>query len=110
MGTLAAARHDLQTVVRQEDGEEPNPEIILKYLTEFVVLLGQAINKIAYERRLIVQAALSNVKNVKRQLKDNQKDINKEKRFLFGEVKMIVAAVTSTTVLKSYYWPSLCTC
>lgn len=36
MGPLAAARHGLQTVVRQENGEEPNPEIILKYLTESV--------------------------------------------------------------------------
>ena len=35
MGPLAAAWHGLQTVVRQ-DGEEPNPEIILKNLTDSV--------------------------------------------------------------------------
>ena len=85
MGPLAAARHGLQSVVRQEDGEEPDPENILKNLTDSVVLLGQAINKMAYERRLSVLTELSDVKNAKRQLRDNQEDINKEQKFLFGE-------------------------
>ena len=85
MGPLAAAWHCLQSVVRQEDDEEPDPEKILKNLTDSVVLLGQAINKMAYERRLSVLAELSDVKNAKRQLKDNQEDINKEQKFLFGE-------------------------
>ena len=85
MGPLAAAWHGLQSVVRQEDGEEPDPENILKNLTDSVVLLGQAINKMAYERRLSVLAELSDVKNTKRQLRDNQEDINKEQKFLFGE-------------------------
>ena len=58
MGPLAAAWHGLQSVVRQEDGEEPDPENILKNLTDSVVLLGQAINKMAYERRLSVLAEL----------------------------------------------------
>ena len=85
MGPLAAAWHGLQSVVRQEDDEEPDPEKILKNLTDSVVLLGQAINTMAYERRLSVLAELSDVKNAKRQLKDNQEDINKEQKFLFGE-------------------------
>ena len=43
------------------------------------------MGKMAYERRLSVLTELSDVKNAKRQLKDNQEDINKEQKFLFGE-------------------------
>ena len=38
MGPLSAAWHGLQTVVGQEDGEEPNPTVILKNLNNAVVL------------------------------------------------------------------------
>ena len=43
----------------QLHGEEPDPEKILKNPTDSVVLLEQAINKMAYERRLSVLAELS---------------------------------------------------
>ena len=66
MGPLASEWHGLQSVVRQEDDEEPDPEKILKNLTDSVVLLVQAINKMAYERRMSVLADWSDVKNAKR--------------------------------------------
>ena len=81
----SSERHGLQSVVRQEDDEEPDPEKILKNLTDSVVLLGQAINKMAYERRMSVLADLSDIKNAKRRLRDIQEDINREQMFLFGE-------------------------
>ena len=39
----------------------------------------------AYERRQSVLAELRDAKIAKRQLRDNQEDINKEQKLLFGE-------------------------
>ena len=48
-------------------------------------MLGQAINKVGYERRLLVLSSLNDNKQAKKQLKDNQDEIKKESKFLFGE-------------------------
>lgn len=54
-------------------------------MNDSIVLLGQVINKVAYERRLAVLGALHDVKHAKKQLKENQEEFRKEDKFLFGK-------------------------
>ena len=65
--------------------KDPDPAEVLKHLNDSIILLGQAINKVGYERRLSVLSSLNDNKQAKKQLKDNQDEINKESKFLFGE-------------------------
>ena len=48
-------------------------------------MLGQTINKVGYERRLSVLSFLNDNKQAKKKVKDNQDEINKAFKFLFGE-------------------------
>lgn len=74
-----------QHMVKQDDEEEdsgPDPELIVKYINDSIVLLGQVINKVAYERRLSILAALNDIKSAKHkecQTKNqgNQENFNK---------------------------------
>ena len=74
----------VQTYVHAEEGDL-EPEEVVDLLNKSMVLLGQAINKIAYERRLSVLGALSDIKGAKKELKENSEEINAEKKLLFGE-------------------------
>jgi len=53
IGPLSAAWWSLQEVVNGEENNENEqpPEVILQHLNNSIVLLGQVINKVAYERR-----------------------------------------------------------
>ena len=57
----------------------------LQNINEAIVLLGQVINKVTYERRLSILAGLNDVKQAKSLIKDNLEDLNTETKFLFGE-------------------------
>ena len=83
MGPLSAAWWAVQEVVNGE--KDPDPAEVLKHLNDSIILLGQAINKVGYERRLSVLSSLNDNKQAKKQLKDNQDEIKKESKFLFGE-------------------------
>ena len=85
MGPLGKAWSSIQSITQSDEEEGPDPEEILKDLNSTIVLLGQTINKMAYERRLSVLSALNDAKSAKRQIKDNLDDINKEKKCLFGD-------------------------
>ena len=85
MGPLSAAWATLQEVVNAEEEPTHDPEIVLKHLNDSIVLLGQVINKVAYERRLSILTALNDNKQAKKQLRDNQEEISKDSQFLFGE-------------------------
>ena len=102
-----------------EETLELDPEETVNLLNFSVVLLGHAINKIAYDRRLMVVAALSDVKHAKRQLTGSTEVINKEKEQLFGDafqkqLKIVTKAQEyaekllgkSTTSTKKRMWPS----
>jgi len=67
-----------------ENGDEMDPEEILKLLNSSVVLLGQTINKVAYGRRLAVLAALTDVKTAKKDIKENIEDLGKEEKLFLG--------------------------
>ena len=84
MGPLSAAWLAVQNVVNGEE-EDPDPDTVLKHLNDSLVLLGQAINKIGYERRLAILSTLNDNKQARKQLRENQDEINKESKFLFGE-------------------------
>ena len=83
-GPLGKVWSQVQTYLHTEE-ENLDPEEVLGQLNASIVLLGQAINKVAYERRLSVLAALTDAKTAKKDLKDNLEDINKENKLLFGE-------------------------
>ena len=83
LGPLSAAWLKLQDVVN--DDVEIDPGEVLGHLNDAVVLVGQVINKVTYERRLSILAGLNDVKQAKALIKDNVEDLNSEAKFLFGE-------------------------
>ena len=87
IGPLSAAWWSLQEFINGEENNEneQSPEVILQHLNNSIVLLGQVINKVAYERRLSVLTALNDNKTARKQLKNNQEEINEESKHLFGE-------------------------
>ena len=85
MGPLSSAWTKLQDVVNEKENAENEPESVLKNINEAIVLLGQVINKVTYERRLSILSGLNDMKQAKSLLKDNLEDLNTETKFLFGE-------------------------
>ena len=85
MRPLAKVWCDIQSFMQDDEKANPDPEEMVRLLNATVVLLGQTVNKIAYERRLSVLTALSDMKNAKRQLRENVDVINKEESHLFGD-------------------------
>ena len=69
MGPLVSAWSTMQEVVNED--KEIEPEIVLDGLNDAIVLLGQVINKVTYERRLSILGALNDVKQAKSLIKDN---------------------------------------
>ena len=83
LGPLTSAWQKMQDVVNGGDEvEEIDPGTVLGNLNDAVVILGQVINKVTYERRLSILAGLNDVKQAKSLIKDN---VNSESKFLFGE-------------------------
>ena len=66
-GPLGRVWSSIQQYI-QGNEEELDPQEVLTNLNASVVLLGQAINKIAYERRLTILAAVDDIKHAKRLL------------------------------------------
>ncbi|XP_066916004.1 uncharacterized protein [Clytia hemisphaerica] len=86
LGPLSSAWQKMQDVVNGGDEvEEIDPATVLGNLNDAVVILGQVINKVTYERRLSILAGLNDVKQAKSLIKDNVEDLNSESKFLFGE-------------------------
>ena len=72
---------------------DPDPELVLKHLTNTVVLIGQTINNRA------ILASLGDIKSVKRQLKDHMEELQGGKKMLFGtEFQKHLKAVTKAQV------------
>ena len=67
------------------ENTENEPEMVLQNINEAIILLGQVINKVTYERRLAILAGLNDIKQPKSLIKDNLEDLNTETKFLFGE-------------------------
>ena len=55
MGPLSVA---VQEVVNED--ADPDPAIVMKHLNDSFELLGQAINKVGYERRLSIRLTTTN--------------------------------------------------
>ena len=76
----------MQNFINQTDEEgDVDPETCVNNLNAAIVLLGQAINSLAYERRLSILTTISDHKSAKVQLRDNAQTMMEEKSHLFGE-------------------------
>ena len=86
MGPLGKVWAEVQKYFSAYDEEtDIDPELCINNLNSTIELLGQAINSLAYERRLSVLTAVSDYKAAKIQLKDNVNTITAEREMLFGE-------------------------
>ena len=85
MGPLGKVWAEVQKFFDDTDEEDIDPETCVSNLNSAIVLLAQAINSLAYERRLSVLTTISDHKSAKSQLKDNAKAIMEESKHLFGE-------------------------
>ena len=65
-GPLGKAWSSIQRYVQRDSEDGPDPEETLQSLNSVMVLLGQTINKVTYERRVAVLATLNDVKKAKR--------------------------------------------
>ena len=77
LGPLSAAWLEMQKGMQDdlEEGSETNPELVLEHLNNTIVLIGQTINKLSYERRLAILGTLIDIKSAKSQLKDHADDM-----------------------------------
>ena len=83
MGTLASAWMKLQEVVANDSEIEPGT--VLQNLNDTVVLFGQVINKVTYERRILILSGQNDIKQAKALVKDSLEDLNSGTKFLSGE-------------------------
>ena len=76
---------DIQSYISGTADEDPDPQETVDHLNSVIVLLGQALRKLSYERRLSALSAISDVKSAKKQLKEHMELLANEKTNLFGE-------------------------